>query len=177
MPRKLNEQKFCSWCGSEVIYKAEWMSECPNCGYNNYVNPKPCTGIIIVQGGKAAILQRARQPELGKFDLPGGFIDVPDPDIETGAYREVEEEMGIPKGNVSSLRYLGSGVNESYLWQDSEIPCIISYFVCELKDSEIKLDKDESSDFRWITARDLPEIDFSWDIDRQMLNKYFKEGV
>jgi len=51
---------------------------------------------------------RAVEPDLGKLDLPGGFID-PGETAENAVKRELEEELSM---KVKSLEYIGSAPNE-----------------------------------------------------------------
>jgi NAD+ diphosphatase len=176
MPRKLNEQKFCGWCGAQVAYKSEWMSECPNCGYKNYFNPKPCTNLIIRLDDKVLLSERALDPGKGKLDLPGGFMDMTDRDIETTVYREVQEELGLARSDISKLKYIGSLV-QKYHWQNSEVYCACFFFVCDLLKSakDIVVDQTENTRVRWIGTDDLQHVDFAFEVDKEMLTKYFEE--
>jgi len=123
------------------------------------------------------MVRRNIEPQLGKFDLPGGFMDMTDTTIEESVYRELHEEVGVKSSEVSELQYLGSHVSP-YIWMDTELNNICSFFACELQDKiEIRLDASENSEFMWIGADDLPNIDFAWNIDRQMLEKHFQEAA
>lgn len=172
MLRKLNEQKFCGWCGSIVDYLGKWNNTCRGCGYKNYINPKPCTSIFIVKGDNVAMVEQAMEPAKGKYNMPGGFVDISDESIEAGALRELKEELGIRENVVKNLEYFGSGVSV-YPWNDSEICCLAAYYICELNNYLFKIDLSENSRIRWVGAGDLPDIDFAWDIDKVMLTKYF----
>jgi NADH pyrophosphatase NudC (nudix superfamily) len=176
MPRKLNEQKFCGWCGAKVDYKSDWMSECPNCGYKHYDNPRTCCNLVISKGDDVLLLQRSIEPNKGKFDLPGGFMDINDDSIEAATYRELKEELGLDKNKVSTIQYLGSGT-ETYLWQDSELPLACFYFSCTLNvdADEVVVDQKENSQLRWISQDDLNNTELAWPLDKKMLTKYFKE--
>ncbi len=177
--RQLNEQKFCGWCGAEVIYKSEWMSECTSCKYRKFINPNPCSNIIVVKDNSILMVKRAIEPGLGKYDLPGGFAEVTDQSMEDATLREFEEELGISRNDVTALAYLGSKKSPTYEWQGTAVQNFSFYYVCELKDGAqiMNLDLSENSEITWITKQDLPNIDFAWDIDKQMLEKYFEEAL
>lgn len=179
MVRQLNEQKYCGWCGSEVQYKAEWMSECTACGFQRYFNPSACTNFIVVKGDSVLMVQRAIEPQKGLLDFAGGFVDMADESMEDAAYRELWEEVGLAKDDVEPLQYIGSHISPPYLWQDTEIRNMSFYFIGKIKDEDKELDLDtgENSAFRWVTKDDLSGIDFAWDIDKVMLTKYFKENL
>lgn len=177
--RQLNEQKFCGWCGSEVKYISEWTSECSGCGYICYINPSPCSNIIVARGKNVLMVKRAIEPQLGKFDLPGGFAEISDTSMEDATLRELEEELGLHRDNVSSLVYIASRKSPVYVWQNTAVQNLSFYFACKLKSENQLFDvnKSENSEMIWVKQEDLPSIDFSWGIDRDVLEQYFKEAV
>ncbi len=176
MPRKLNEQQFCGWCGSKVDYDSDWLSTCSSCSYKRYLNPYPCCNVMVEKDGRILMVKRAIEPQLGKYDLPGGFMDMTDESIEDAAYRELNEEIGIDENKVSKLSYLGSHTTP-YTWMDSEIMNVCSFFACSLlaDESSILIDEKENQAHTWVRKEDLHEIDFAWDIDKTMIEKYFQE--
>ncbi len=174
MVKQLNEQTHCGWCGAAVTHPSEWMSVCSGCGFKNYLSSKPCSDLLIVKGDKVAALKRAMDPDKGKYNFPGGFMDLTDASMEDCAYRELEEELGVPRSQVASLEYFDSAMND-YVWMDTIVPCACFIYICKLKDYTFDVDTEESHSVRWIGVDDLPDVDFAWDIDRNMVTKYFKE--
>ncbi len=65
---------------------------CPECGRSWYRNSAPSVGAAIVEGGRALVTVRALEPERGKVDVPGGFLEVGEDPID-GLRREVSEEL------------------------------------------------------------------------------------
>jgi ADP-ribose pyrophosphatase YjhB (NUDIX family) len=47
-----------------------------------------------VRDGKALVTVRAREPEKGRIDVPGGFVEVGEHPVK-GIEREVREELGV----------------------------------------------------------------------------------
>ena len=68
-------------------------ARCPLCGRSWYRNSAPAVGAVIVQDGQALVTVRAREPEKGRLDLPGGFLEVGEHPVD-GLVREVREELG-----------------------------------------------------------------------------------
>lgn len=178
MTRPLNKQQYCGWCGSKVIYQSRWISQCPNCHYKRYFNPTPCSNIIIANEDKVLMVKRAIDPEKNKFDLPGGFLDMSDGNMEAGMLRELNEELGITKSNLASINYFGSIRGPDYIMQNTAHQTINFYYVLKLKNknTNIQLGRAENSEIIWITRKTLDNVDFAWHIDKQMLVKYF-DGV
>src|SRR5918997_1159994 len=49
---------------------------CPLCGRSWYRNSAPAGWAAIVEDSRALVTVRAREPEKGRVDLPGGFLEV-----------------------------------------------------------------------------------------------------
>ncbi|MFZ1323867.1 MAG: NUDIX hydrolase [Candidatus Saccharimonadales bacterium] len=177
MPRELNEQKYCGWCGAAVEYFDKWAGRCTRCGYIKYINPNPCSNVMITKGGKVLMVQRSKEPYKGKYDLPGGFMEVADESMEAAALRELQEEIGLQQNDLGELRYFGSARPQPYEWMDSLINNISFFYAAELTGAEanIKVDASENDGYIWAGSDELASIDFAWDIDKIMLRKYFKE--
>ncbi len=67
---------------------------CPQCGFIYFTDPKVGVGILVLHQERALLVQRAMQPERGKWSLPAGFLDR-DEDPQQTAIREVWEETGL----------------------------------------------------------------------------------
>jgi ADP-ribose pyrophosphatase YjhB (NUDIX family) len=87
---------FCPDCGTKgsVEQLNETDYRCTNCGWLFWNNAKAATAIAFVKDGQLLIVQRAHEPNKGKYELPGGFVGFGE-DAYTGAQREVQEELGI----------------------------------------------------------------------------------
>jgi ADP-ribose pyrophosphatase YjhB (NUDIX family) len=66
---------------------------CPDCGFTYYHNTAAATACIISVDKTIMFLVRAKEPALGKLDLPGGFVD-PGEGALDGLRRECREEIG-----------------------------------------------------------------------------------
>ena len=67
-------------------------ARCPLCGRSWYRNSASAVRAVIVQNGQALVTVRAREPEKGRLDLPGGFLEVGEHPVD-GLMREVREEL------------------------------------------------------------------------------------
>lgn len=175
--RQLNQREFCGWCGGRVVYGQQWMSQCPDCGYKNYINPNPCGAVVVAAGPHILLTKRAIEPGLGRFDLPGGFMDMTDQTIESTVLRELEEELAITEDMIDSPVYLGS-TTMSYPYQETEFNNIVFYFVCKLRADKksIVINRSEISETIWATKSDLANIDLAWSADKRILvERYFSK--
>ncbi len=101
---------FCPVCGSALEYKQqghETVPMCTNksCGFIFWQNSKPCvTAIISNEKNQILMTVRAREPEKGKLDLPGGFLELGEHPHD-GVKREIQEEVGVKIEIIGHLGY------------------------------------------------------------------------
>lgn len=92
--------KFCPICGSRSQLKdihGQNLPVCQNnaCGFKFWQNPKPCACVIIMNAQEEILMTvRAEDPDIGKLDLPGGFLNEAEHPYDA-AVREAKEELGI----------------------------------------------------------------------------------
>ena len=77
---------------------------CAACGEVHYVNPRPCGCAVAVRDDEVLMLLRARDPEGGRWTLPGGFCDADEHPMRA-TERELAEEVGL-RGRARA--YLGT---------------------------------------------------------------------
>jgi NAD+ diphosphatase len=147
--------KFCPKCGSsELIPNADLSLKCSDCGFHFYVNAAAAVAALVVnEEGKLLLTRRAVDPDYGKLDLPGGFID-PGESAEEAVKRELWEELGM---KVKSVEYVTSAPNE-YLFSDISVFTLdMAFRVVPETISGLKA-QDDILDFRFYTEN---EIDFN----------------
>jgi ADP-ribose pyrophosphatase YjhB (NUDIX family) len=92
--------KFCPICGGSLVSQElnrENVPVCQNssCGFIFWQNSKPCASVLIPDNqGRILMTVRAKEPDKGKLDLPGGFLQLGEHPDE-GAKREIKEELGV----------------------------------------------------------------------------------
>ena len=91
--------KHCPKCGNEKIkFINNRYFKCDNCEFVYFHNVATATAAIIVHNNEILLTVRAKNPEKGKLDLPGGFVN-PDETLEQGLSREINEELGLKLTN------------------------------------------------------------------------------
>src|SRR5690348_2288201 len=91
--------RFCPRCGGPLAPRRVNPHDperlvCAACGRVEYVNAKPCAGVVLVRDGRVLLGRRAIEPCKGCWDLPGGFLEAWEHPRE-GAIREAREELGV----------------------------------------------------------------------------------
>ena len=158
--------RFCPRCSTELEDPGtDSGALCPNCGKTWYHNAAPTAGCVIVRDGKALITKRARDPEKGRFDIPGGFLD-PHEDPVSGLIREVDEELSMTI--TVAISDLVQAVPHRY-GDDGDWTLALG-FIARDPVGEPK-PADDVAEVRWVTAEELDAIDFAWDHDRELVRK------
>ncbi|MEZ4450456.1 MAG: NUDIX domain-containing protein [Nannocystaceae bacterium] len=83
----------CGRCGAPFA-ATTWPRVCAACGHTAYNNPIPVAVVLLPVADGILVVQRAIEPGLGMWALPGGFLEVGEP-WRVGAARELFEETGI----------------------------------------------------------------------------------
>ncbi len=68
--------RFCPQCGQEGLQVRQVRSlNCPACGFRYFINSATAVGGFIFHGDKIIVAVRGEEPQKGKLDLPGGFVE------------------------------------------------------------------------------------------------------
>lgn len=120
--------RFCPVCGSSsFVQHNEKSKSCNSCGFIFYINASAAVAAFIVNdNNELLVCKRAKDPEKGTWDLPGGFVDANET-AEEAIVREVKEEINA---NISSVQYLFSLPNE-YEYSGMTIPTMDMFFACK----------------------------------------------
>jgi ADP-ribose pyrophosphatase YjhB (NUDIX family) len=145
-------------------------ARCPHCGRSWYRNSTPAVGAVIVENGKALVSVRAREPEKGRIDLPGGFLEVGEHPVE-GLVREAKEELGVEIEVVDPPILLAThtyGPDGHYV--------LAIGFKASIVGGEPH-PTDDVAKVRWISTKELDATDFAWEHDREMVRAALAEEV
>ena len=89
---------FCPRCGRALPAREPGvLLRCgaAGCGYAWYRDPKVSVGVVVEdEAGHVLLVRRDREPRLGWWAFPSGFVDAGEV-LEEAAVREVREEAGV----------------------------------------------------------------------------------
>jgi ADP-ribose pyrophosphatase YjhB (NUDIX family) len=122
-----------------------------------------------VRDGKALVTVRAGEPEKGRVDVPGGFVEVGEHPVE-GLKREVREELGV-EGEVEEDPVLLA----THTYGPDGIWVLAISFLARMVDGEPS-PADDVAEIRWISAEDIDDIDFAWEHDRRLVRTALEDG-
>jgi len=165
----LRSISFCPHCGKQTFHPVSEKSwRCASCDFLWYQNTAAATAAIIVNAGEILFAVRAGEPQAGKLDLPGGFVDN-DETAEASLLRELDEELGL---TGISPRYLTSFPN-TYPYAGIEYKTVDLFYLVELDRRPPLQPADDVAGVRWISADALPLADVAFGSVRHAL-RYFQ---
>lgn len=147
---------FCIFCG-EAAHGTVSL-RCGSCGRAHYLNSKISSSALVVVGGDYLVAKRAVEPELGKWDLPGGFCEYGEDPAGT-ARRETLEETGA---QVTIDRLLGAWMDEYVESDGRPWPTVALVYAAHLDDPSAapamagRAASDEISQLRWMPLASPP---------------------
>lgn len=165
----LKQFRYCPQCGSSAFQIHNEKSKCcPDCGFVYYFNVSAATVAIILNAeGELLVCRRAKEPQKGTLDLPGGFIDRFETG-EQGVSREVLEETGL---EVMEATYLFSLPN-TYLYAGFLVHTLDQFFVCKVKDESGLRAMDDVADSFWMPLENICPDDFGLDSVREGVRRF-----
>ena len=89
--------RYCPNCGNLLAQKKieeKSRDYCNECEQVIWRNPKPVAWILIQKDEEFLLVKRAHSPDQGKWDIPGGFLELEE-GFREAAVRELEEETGV----------------------------------------------------------------------------------
>jgi 8-oxo-dGTP diphosphatase len=126
----------------------------------SYKYPRPAVTIDAAvfrkafSGWEILLIQRGKEPYLGMWALPGGFVDM-DETLEQAVARELKEETGLEGINLEQLHTF-SEVN-----RDPRHRTISTVYIGIIPDNLIKaVAGDDALDAKWFRIDQLPELAF-----------------
>jgi len=146
----LGEWRHCPRCAAALAPEGG-RAECPSCGFVAYAHSVPTASALVVdEEGRLLLARRAREPELGKWDLPGGFLEEGEAPLD-GIRRELREETGL---EVEPLEFVG-------VWTDrygdgGEAPLTLNLYWTARPTAGGMQAADDVSELRWFPPEELP---------------------
>ena len=153
--------KFCPNCKSEnFTFPNNVRLHCNDCDFTYYHNIAAAVAIVFTFDDKILFTVRNVDPDKGKWDLPGGFID-PAENAEAAACREIKEELGIDVF-PSDLKYITTSPN-NYLYKNVPYRTVDIFYECQFQSDLLSITaEDEIQELIWVSRKniDLEKIGF-----------------
>ena len=134
-------------------------------GKYTYEWPRPMVSadaaVFRISGGRTFLLliKRKNEPYMGKWAIPGGFVEL-DEELEDAAARELAEETGLTGVPLEQMRAFGT------LGRDPRGRMITITFMgfTSEENPEVK-GGDDAAEAKWFDIENLP-VDLAFDHDK-----------
>jgi ADP-ribose pyrophosphatase YjhB (NUDIX family) len=152
---ELDSWKHCPRCGADLQPLDGGASvHCEACGFRHYASSKPTASGLVLDGrGRILLARRAVEPDHGKWDLPGGFLDEGE-DPRDALTRELREETSL---QVEPTQFFDVVVDRYGDGDDAQYTLNL-YWTCRVLDGE-PTPADDVAELRWFGADELPPPD------------------
>ncbi len=145
--------KFCQQCAALLTQKTVTQYDCPN-GHSSWNNPHAAVTVAIVKDDQILFSKRAAEPNKGKYDMPGGFMEYGEDPI-AAVKRETMEETGL---TIHSLELIGASTHE-YEPNSSTTDLI---YVCKNWSGE-PVAQDDVAELAWKPVEFIDSDEFAWE--------------
>lgn len=164
--------KFCPNCSSQDFdYTNNFKFHCHTCDFLLYHNIAAAVAIVFTYEDKVLFTVRNVDPDKGKLDLPGGFID-PGETAEEAACREIREEIGLYI-STTELKYVTTSPN-NYLYKKVAYRTMDIFYECSLDSEEMEITaKDEIQDLIWIKRSEIDLNKIGFISIKKVIEKYY----
>ncbi len=162
---------FCPQCGQKTLSQYSTKQfVCTHCQFTYFHNPAAAVMVVIIVEDELLIAIRGREPGLGGWDLPGGFVD-PDESLEQAAVREIQEELGL---TIDTLHYQGSFSN-TYCYKNVEYKTCDTFFICQLPTKPTLIAQDDVAEVMWVNKRNIELERFAFLSTRQAVSQWLQQ--
>ncbi|MFG6497115.1 NUDIX domain-containing protein [Fictibacillus sp. UD] len=110
--------------------------------------------VVIIENDSEEILLQHRKD--GGWGLPGGLMELGESFEET-AVREVKEETGLDIDGLTQLHVYSGKDHYLQTPNGDELYAVTAVYTASSVSGELCIDEDESFDFRYFAADQLPE--------------------
>lgn len=170
MVKKVSEAyQFCPVCRGKFQTKESNLLICSACGFQYFINPRPCTVAIISDNdGKILLVKRKYDPKKGYWDLPGGFMEQGE-DLDESVKREIREELGI---EIEITGIVG-GFADTYDYQNIVYPVFTTAVSAKITQG-VPTPTDDVSEYAFFSKEDVLMQDIAFPSLQTAMNKYYQ---
>lgn len=149
----IRDWRWCPRCRAELGH-GDGRVSCPECGLVQYANSEPTASAIVRDDeGRILLARRAAEPERGKWDLPGGFLEEGEHPLDA-LVRELREEAAveIEPGELVAIE------TDVYGDDDGAPYTLNLYWTARIVSGELQ-PADDVDELRWFAPAELPPDD------------------
>ena len=165
--------KSCPNCQSENFsFPNNVRFHCNECDFTYFHTIAAAVAVVFTFEDKILFAVRNVDPDKGKLDLPGGFID-PGENAEEAACREIKEELGLDV-SPNDLKYITTAPN-NYLYKNVPYRTMDIFYECKLQTDLIFIAaEDEIQDLIWVKRAEIDLEKIGFVSIRKVIGEKFK---
>ena len=165
--------KHCPKCSHEKIeFINDRYFKCSNCEFVYFHNVATATAAIIVYNNEILMTVRAKNPEKGKLDLPGVFVN-PNETLEQGLSREIDEELGL---KLTNWLYF-CGLPNTHTFKDITYYTQDCVFINRLASKPaITIEQSEITDYLWLNMDLLDTSRMAFNSLKTAVERFIQQG-
>lgn len=159
------EPRYCGRCAHPLEARLEGgrpRPRCPECGWTYYAKPALGAAVLIEEGGRILLVQRAHEPDSGWWMLPAGYVEYGEDAAETAA-REALEETGLVV-EIQRFRgiFFGAG--------DPRGAAHLAVFDARRVGGTLAA-ADDAAQVRWFSPQEIP-LEIAFEPHRQAIHRW-----
>lgn len=168
--------RYCPRCSTPLQYREIYRQQrpaCPACDFVYFRDPKVAVIALVTHCERVLLVQRAINPEKGKWALPGGFMDAGEMPQEA-LQRELLEEVHLAIRVTDLLTILPMMPSRA---QGDTSPGIVLAFQAEVADRNATtlLSDDDVCAAGWFGPQELP-TELAFTSTKQLLAAWMKQS-
>jgi ADP-ribose pyrophosphatase YjhB (NUDIX family) len=161
----LHGWQYCPRCRSAL--EGETRLECRECGFVAYANPVPtATAVLVDDDGRVLLGRRALEPDKGRWDLLGGFVNEREHPLDA-LRRELLEEAGL---EVVPGEFLGIWMDR-YGYDSTAASTLNLYWEARAAGGEQR-PADDVEELRWFAPSELPWDELAFECNAKVLSAW-----
>ncbi len=148
--------------------------ECSDCHFVYYHNVAAAVMVIIKSEDKFLFTKRNIEPEKGKLDFPGGFVD-PGENADEAAVRELKEELNLDI-NKEDLVLKATEAND-YFFRNIQYRTLDIVFETEIAANQtLRLEESEIQEVYWLSKEEIKMDDLGFKSMKKVVQKLILNG-
>jgi ADP-ribose pyrophosphatase YjhB (NUDIX family) len=156
----------CPRCSAALDGDAQRV-ECAACGFVAYANPVPtATAVLVDDGGRVLLGRRALEPDKGRWDLLGGFVDEEEHPLDA-LRRELREEAAL---DVEPGDFLGAWMDR-YGYESTAASTLNLYWEARIAGG-VPQPADDVAELRWFEPGQIPWDDLAFECNAKVLTAW-----
>ena len=162
----LHGWQHCPRCSS-TLNGDERRVECGECGFVAYANPAPtATAVVVDDGGRVLLGRRSLEPDKGRWDLLGGFVDEDEHPVDA-VRRELHEEAAL---DIELGDFLGIWIDR-YGYDSGAVSTLNLYWEARVTGGEER-PADDVEELRWFAPSELPWDELAFECNAKVLSAW-----